>query len=67
MSRQRLYQLRQIARGLCSHGCGRPIFSSERCLTHFIANRQRNRHALGLEPKTASGPGRPVLPGSEEL
>lgn len=46
MSRQRKWQLRHKARGLCVQ-CNQPAVSKSFCLKHLIAAREESRRRLG--------------------
>lgn len=62
VSRQRQYQLRQLAKGLCML-CASPLFTKSHCAKHAalfntgVAARMRRKY--GFQPWKPGGPGRP--------
>ena len=59
-TKQRAYQQRHIARGLCAL-CPRPRLSSAYCLEHLIAQRTYKRERRGHQTWHPGGKGRPPL------
>lgn len=61
MTRQREWQLRQRAAGLC-HACTEPVFmGGVYCQEHLLAYRKRNRRKGGWKAWKPGGLGRPPL------
>ena len=58
LSRQRKWQLKKRAEGLCE-SCGDPAEKS-RCPACMIKQRERVRNRLGCSPKEYGKPGRPL-------
>lgn len=67
VSRQRAYQLRRIADGLCAQCGKRPLFSSYACKKCQVAMRKAKRNAKGCKPWKAGGRGRPPIEEEEEI
>jgi hypothetical protein len=58
MTRQRMYQLRHRAMGLCVN-CAEPAVNADHCEKHRLNKRRQLRARANCSPWKLGGPGRP--------
>lgn len=66
LSRQRKWQLRKAARGLCVL-CGRPTTGSNHCLEHMEKNRDSNARRFGFKRQYPNCKSRKIKEQLEEV
>jgi len=60
VSRQRLWQIKKIAAGLCMI-CGKPRYGATYCKFHHVKYRMDRRNRIGNKPWAPGMPGSPPL------